>query len=122
MMKPGEKCFEFLFKASTTRTIPEFFDFMDNDSNMVGGYRGVTVNLVMADNAGNIGYQLVAPLPIRKDKTPFIGLRVLDGRKSDFDWVGDGIQTAPLKDLARSLNPSKGYVASANNKITSANA
>ena len=95
---------------------------MDNASNLSGGYRGVTVNLVMADNAGNIGYQLMAPLPIRKDKTPFIGLRVLDGRKSEFDWEGDGAQTVPLKDLARSLNPSKGYVASANNKQTSANA
>ena len=91
MMKPGEKCFEFLFRASTIKTIPEAFDVMDNNSNLAGGYRGVTVNLVMADNSGNIGYQLLAPLPIRKDTTPFLGLRVLDGRKSDYDWVGDGL-------------------------------
>ena len=40
---------------------------MDEDSKLVGGYRGVTVNVIMADTSGNIGYQLLAPVPIRKD-------------------------------------------------------
>jgi acyl-homoserine lactone acylase PvdQ len=40
---------------------------MDEDSKLVGGYRGVTVNVIMADTQGNIGYQLLAPVPIRKD-------------------------------------------------------
>ena len=47
---------------------------------------------------------------------------MLDGRTTEFDWVGDGVQTVPLSDLARSLNPSKGFIATANNKQTSANA
>ena len=87
---------------------------MDNDPLLKQGYRGVTVNVIMADNSGNIGYQLVAPVPVRKDKTPFLGLRVLDGRTTAYDW--DGSKTVPLKDLARSLNPSKGFVVTANNK------
>ena len=95
---------------------------MDLDSNLAGGYRGVTVNVAMADNSGNIGYQLLAPVPIRKDTTPFLGLRVLDGRTTAYDWVDDGVQTVALSALPRSLNPSKGYVATANNKQTSANA
>ena len=40
---------------------------MDLDAQLEGGYRGVTVNVIMADNSGNIGYQLLAPEPIRKD-------------------------------------------------------
>ena len=56
MMKPGEKCFEFLFQATQFKTIPEAFSRMDDDGQLAGGYRGVTVNLIMADNSGNIGY------------------------------------------------------------------
>jgi hypothetical protein len=29
---------------------------MDVDSKLAGGYRGVTVNVIMADTQGNIGY------------------------------------------------------------------
>ena len=89
---------------------------MDEDSKLVGGYRGVTVNVVMADTQGNIGYQLLAPVPIRKDQTPFLGLRVLNGRSSAYDWEGDGVETVPLSALPRSLNPSKGFIVSCNNK------
>lgn len=67
MMQPGEKGFEFIHQAATMTTIPRAFDAMDADSKLAGGYRGVTVNVVMADSEGNIGYQLLAPVPIRKD-------------------------------------------------------
>ena len=62
----------------------------------------------------------MAPIPVRKDKTPFLGLRVLDGRTTAYDW--DGTKTVPLAELPRSLNPSKGFIATANNKQTSENA
>ena len=116
MMQPGEKGFEFLYKATTITSIPEAFTVMDEDSKLVGGYRGVTVNVIMADTQGNIGYQLLAPVPIRKDQTPFLGLRVLNGRSSAYDWEGDGVETIPLSDLPRSLNPKKGFIVSCNNK------
>ena len=73
------------------KTIPDAFTAMDADSKLAGGYRGVTINVVMADTEGNIGYQLLAPVPIRKDKTPFLGLRVMNGRSSAYDWEDDGI-------------------------------
>ena len=52
------------------------------------GYRSVPMNLVMADNSGDIGYIMLVSFPNRKDKTPFIGNRVLDGTTSAFDWEG----------------------------------
>ena len=45
-------------------------------------YRGNGVNLLFADTKGNIGYLLIMSVPERKDKTPFIGSRVLDGTTS----------------------------------------
>ena len=96
------------------KTIPQVFSVMDEDSNLAGGYRGVTVNVIMADNSGNIGYQLLAPVPVRKDTTPFLGLRVLNGRTTAYDWEEDGGKTVPLSALPRALNPSKGYLQSAN--------
>ena len=31
------------------------------------GYAGIGANLVMADSSGDIGYQMMAPCPVRKD-------------------------------------------------------
>ena len=59
------------------------------------------MNLVMADTEGYIGYLLMLPYPDRKNKTPFIGSRVLDGTTSAFDW--DGL--LPLSTNPRSVNP-----------------
>ena len=73
------------------------------------GWNGMTGNFIMADTVrGDIGYIVAAPMPVRKDKTPYIGCRVLDGRTSAYDWEWD--RTAPLSELPRSLNPSKGYI------------
>ena len=67
----------------------------------------------MADTSGNIGYRLITTMPERKNKTPFIGSRVLDGTTSQFDWTGEIV---PQKDLPRSLNPKRGYITSANGR------
>ena len=83
MMSPGEDCFEHLFMAYTVENIPKFFENIDRKEL---GYKGVTVNCIMSDNQGNIGYQLFGPLPKRKDNTPFLGLRVLNGRTTAYDW------------------------------------
>ena len=58
-------------------------------------------------------------VPERKDKTPFVASRVLDGTTSKFDWTG---RIIPLKDLPQSLNPEKGYLMTANGRQTSDNA
>lgn len=108
----GETSFEFLKTITEAKDLPEFFARMEK-STEVDGYRGMAANLIMADNSGNIGYQLAVPMPVRKDQTPYLGCRVLDGRTSDFDWTD---KLVPLKDLPRSINPKKGYLSNANNR------
>ena len=70
--------------------------------------------MIVADTTGNIGYQLVANIPIRKDKTPYLGQRALDGTTSEFDWEWG--KTTRIKDLPRSINPEKGFIVNSNNR------
>jgi len=98
---------------SKVKTVKETFDALDEMSKG-NGFNGFTANLIMADTTGDIGYVVMAPVPVRKDKTPYIGSRVLDGTSSAYDWEAD--RTAPLLELPRSLNPSKGYIVTANNR------
>ena len=72
------------------------------------------MNLVLADNSGNIGYIHAASLPIRKNTTPYIGCRVLDGTTSAYDWVP--FKNAPIIAQPRSYNPERGYIVTANNR------
>jgi penicillin amidase len=68
------------------------------------------MNLVLADNEGDIGYMMLVPFPNRKDKTPYIGNRVLNGETTDYDW--DGLVS--ISQLPHTFNPEKGYVQTAN--------
>ena len=77
------------------------------------GFKSVPMSLVMADNDGDIGYMMLASVPNRKDKTPHIGNRVLDGTTTAYDW--DGL--VPVLNLPRGLNPKKGYFSTANNRV-----
>ena len=72
--------------------------------------------MLFADTKGNIGYRLILSVPVRKDKTPFIGSRVLDGTTTEFDWTNEVV---PFRDLPKSLNPKKGYLMTANGRQTS---
>jgi len=56
---------------------------------------------------------MMVPMFRRKDETPYLGCRVLDGRTSKFDWT---TQVIPLNELPRTINPEKGYVSNANNR------
>jgi len=67
----------------------------------------------MADNNGDIAYMMLASVPNRKDKTPHIGNRILDGTTSRYDW--DGLVS--VDKLPRGLNPKKGYFSTANNRV-----
>ena len=58
-------------------------------------------------------------MPVRKNKIPFIGSHVLDGRTSENDWESG--KSVSITELARSVNPEKGFLVSANNKQTSDN-
>ena len=61
---------------------PNLVDFRQRFENMTEGtgYRGVAANMMMADSSGNIAYQMAVPMRRRKDETPYLGCRVLDGR------------------------------------------
>lgn len=56
---PGESIFQLLFDACTENIGVK--DLMANMNTLDGGYRGVPVNLLMADNSGDIGYMLLLP-------------------------------------------------------------
>lgn len=94
--------------------MPSLFETLDSAA--FDSYKGMGMNMCFADTKGNIGYRLISTYPERKDKTPFIGCRVLDGTTSDFDWTGKII---PQRDMAKSLNPKKGYLMHANGRQTS---
>lgn len=90
--------------------MPQLMDTFDKIGE--DGYFGVSMNFIMADTAGNIGYMMLLPTIKRKDPTPFIGCRVLDGTVSTYDWEGP----LPLSANPRSLNPKRGFIATANNR------
>ena len=67
-------------------------------------------NMVWADTTGNIGWQVVGIIPIRKN---FSGLVPVpgDGR---YEWQG----YLPIKERPHQLNPTKGFFATANQNVT----
>ncbi|MGM1018389.1 MAG: penicillin acylase family protein [Actinomycetota bacterium] len=67
-------------------------------------------NLIYADIEGNIGYQTPGKLPIRGAGD---GWLPQPGWDSAYDWTG----YIPFEDLPVSLNPSSGYIVTANNAI-----
>ena len=83
------------------------------------GFKGFSGNFHFGDTDGNIAFQLAGTVPVRKNKTPFIGCHVLDGTTSENDWKPG--QSVSISELARSVNPEKGFLVSANNKQTSDN-
>ncbi len=67
-------------------------------------------NMVWADKEGNIGWQAVGITPIRKNHS---GLVPVPGDGS-YDWEG----YLPIEQRPNSLNPEKGYLATANEDVT----
>jgi penicillin amidase len=70
----------------------------------------LVVNVVYADRAGNIGYQLCGNVPRR---ALGLGLLPAPGWDSRYDWLG----YLSFDELPNVLNPPCGYVVSANNQI-----
>ena len=68
---------------------------------------------MLAYNNGDIGYILGAKIPVRKNKIPFVSCRILDGTNRDNDWIG----YYKNSDLPRVVNPKKGFIVTANNRI-----
>ena len=70
-------------------------------------------NMIWADRTGTIGWQAVGLAPIRKNFTGLVPVPG-DGR---FEWSG----YLPIQQLPNKLNPSEGYVVTANNNLTPVN-
>jgi penicillin G amidase len=66
-------------------------------------------NFVYADREGNVGYQMAGRLPVRGRIT--YGFR--DAVNEEDSWRG----YIPFDDLPRQYNPTRGYVASANQRV-----
>lgn len=75
-------------------------------------FASVPQNILMAFDNGDIAYFLGSNIPLRKHSKPYVGCRVLDGTKTDDDWVG----FMHPKKLPRVINPKKGYIVTANNR------
>ncbi len=73
-------------------------------------YRVPAQNVVFADTAGNIGYQLAGGIPLRRDRN---GLLPRQGSTHRQDWNG----FVPFEKLPHILNPAQGFIVTANNRI-----
>ena len=67
-------------------------------------------NLVYADRAGNIGYQMPGAIPIR---TAGDGTYPVPGWTGEYEWEG----FVPFEDLPSSYNPPSGWIVTANNAV-----
>ncbi len=88
-------------------TTSSFAEFRDN----VTQFGALNANWMFADTAGNIGYQLGAPIPIRsggKERDNF----PLNGWDKDAGWIG----FRSLDEIPSSYNPQQGWLANCNNK------
>jgi penicillin G amidase len=76
-------------------------------------FTSISQNIVYADKKGNIGLYCAAGVPIRKRD---IAVGILPGQTGEYDWKG----YVPFDELPHLYNPAQGFVASANNRTTSA--
>lgn len=98
---PNDRTARAFLRINRARSWSEFLDaFAD--------YHLPPLNFVYADADGHIGYLGPGALPIRAGD----GRAPLAGWHSSNDWRG----YVPAEDLPRSLNPARGFIASANNK------
>lgn len=103
-MFPGENFISLIVDIADGLGVKELMEKAELEGE--NGYRSIPMNLVLADNSGDIGYMMLAPFPNRIDKTPFIGNRVLNGETTAYDW--DGL--VPVSRLPKSFNPDKGFI------------
>lgn len=68
------------------------------------------LNMLYADKAGNIGYVGAGRIPVRKTGK---GAFPVNGGDAQFGWRG----YVPAQEMPFSLNPARGYIVSANNKV-----
>jgi penicillin G amidase len=70
----------------------------------------MAMNLVFADTDGNIGWQIVGEIPLRKRTHGLLPMPAWDG---SFDWVKNDVRFSQKSSL---MNPQLGFIVTANNK------
>jgi penicillin amidase len=111
LLEEGGKSYSLRWTAYDGFGFP-FFDIdratnWDQFRKAVSVFWGPAQNFLYADRAGNIGYQAMGRLPIRRD---FDGGLPLDGSSGKFEWDG----YIPVDQLPFVYNPPGGILASAN--------
>ena len=70
-------------------------------------------NMVVADRAGHIGFVAPGRVPIRSDLNELKGHVPAPGWEPKYDWAG----TIPADQLPREVDPARGWIATANQRI-----
>ena len=73
-------------------------------------------NMVVADRAGRIGFVAAGRVPLRRPDNDLKGLAPAPGWDARYDWAG----WVPLDDTPREFDPQRGWIATANQRIHTA--
>ena len=98
---PGDKTGDAFLGLSDAKSVSEALGYIRD-------IQAISLNMVVADR-DNIAWQVTGRYPIRKKGR---GLMPSPGWDGEYDWTGYLDQ----KDFPASLNPSEGYIATANNR------
>lgn len=101
------RTFAAVLKYTRATTIEEFLEG-------ISYFDGPAQNFVFADTEGNIGYHSTALIPIRNQGD---GTVPVPGWIDNYQWTG----FIPFDELPQTINPDKGWIATANQNITSEN-
>ena len=74
------------------------------------GFEVPAQNLLYADTAGNIAYQMPGKIPVRKNGD---GRLPVPGWTDEYEWTG----YIPFEELPYQVNPPSGYIVTANNQV-----
>jgi penicillin amidase len=103
-LAPRDASYESFFRLNYAHDWASFRDALKN-------HVAPALNLLFADQQGNIGFQAIGRIPLRaKGK----GAMPSPGWSEEFAWAG----SIPFEAMPHSFNPPKGYIVSANNRIT----
>jgi penicillin amidase len=90
-------------KAIYARSVTGFVD-------AIQGMDSACINWIAADTAGNIGYTSPCLVPVRKHHW---GSFAVPGWLAKYEWAG----FVPKAELPRSINPARGWIATANGRV-----
>lgn len=94
---------EALFRINRARDWSDFTAALEH-------FHAPVQSLFYADVAGRVGFSVAGRVPLRGGRD---GRRLADGTRAGDDWMG----YVPAAELPRLLNPAKGFIANANNRV-----